>query len=187
MRSAIVCFLTLLLQCTHAVAGTTPPTSQTIFGLSEQVFIRELGVSYPAKIDTGARSTSINAINIQVRKDKKSGDGSVSFDLVLPDNSLKAVTMPLAKHIRIKRRASDYDEDQEKDYSRRPVIELTLCIGKQQHRVYANLADRRNFSKPMLIGSRPLQKFNALVDARAEQLQGSPRCDSNNTTREPSL
>lgn len=187
MRSAIVCLLAILLPCTYSIAGATPPKNQTIFGLSEHVFINEFGISYPAKIDTGARSTSINAINIQVHKGKKRGEGTVSFDLVLPDNSLKAVTMPLAKHIRIKRRASDYDEEQEKDYSRRPVIELTLCIGQQQHRVYANLADRRNFSKPMLIGSRPLQKFSALVDSRAEKLQGTPHCDRNNTTREASL
>jgi hypothetical protein len=148
-----------------------------IFGLSEYVFIEELGVVYKAKIDTGAESASINALNAQVERTKGDGDDIVHFDLVLPDETLRSVSLPLSKHIRIKRRASDYDEDEdEKDYTRRPVLELTLCIGGDSHKVEVNLADRRQFSKPMLVGSEPLTAFNALVDPSKKYLQDKTLC-----------
>ncbi|MFQ3200209.1 MAG: hypothetical protein ACI9SK_000923 [Zhongshania sp.] len=146
-----------------------------IFGLSEYVYIEELGVGYKAKIDTGADSASINAINAQVEKVSGDGDNIVHFDLVLPDKTLRSVSLPLSKHIRIKRRASDYNED-EKDYTRRPVLELTLCIGGDSHKVEVNLADRRQFSKPMLVGSEPLIAFNALVDPSKKYLQEKALC-----------
>lgn len=149
-----------------------------MFGLTEDVYIEAFDTSFEAKIDTGAESVSINAINVRIEKaygnDK---DDLVHFDLVMPDNSLKSLTLPLKKHIRIKRRATDY-KDHEKDYVRRPVLELDLCIGGQHRRVEANLADRRQFSKPVLIGSEPLVDFNALVDPSEEFLQDIDLCNS---------
>ncbi|AMO66813.1 MAG: hypothetical protein ACI8RU_002513 [Zhongshania aliphaticivorans] len=149
--------------------------AQQVFGLSEYVYIEELGVRYKAKIDTGAESASINAINAKVEKGHGKKDDLVHFDLVLPDDTLKSVSLPLSKHIRIKRRAADYGED-EKDYSRRPVLELTLCVGGQSHKVEVNLADRRQFSKPMLVGSDPLTAFGALVDPSKKYLQNKSLC-----------
>ncbi|GAA4092392.1 ATP-dependent zinc protease family protein [Zhongshania borealis] len=157
----------------HSVNAAT--NAQRVFGLSEYVYIEELGVRYKAKVDTGAESASINAINAKVEKGRGKKDDLVHFDLVLPDNTLKSVTLPLSKHIRIKRRAADYADD-EKDYSRRPVLELTLCVGGESHKVEVNLADRRQFSKPMLIGSEPLTAFGALVDPSKKYLQDKSLC-----------
>ena len=39
-----------------------------------------------------------------------------------------------------------------------------------------NLADRRQFSKAMLIGARPISAFNAMVDPGAEYLQDKNAC-----------
>lgn len=171
---AFTFYLSVLLSLSSQVAANV----DKIFGLSEDVYIEELDVTLPAKIDTGAESVSINAINIRLEKSRdKDSEDKVHFDLVMPDNSLKTVTLPLSKHIRIKRRASDYGEE-EKDYARRPVVELNLCIGGHTRRVEVNLADRRQFSKPVLVGHNPLQQFNALVDSSAEYLQDVARCKS---------
>jgi hypothetical protein len=149
-----------------------------IFGLTEKVYIEAFDTHFEAKIDTGAESVSINAINVRIEKaQSKDEDDLVHFDLIRPDNSLKSLTLPLKKHIRIKRRATDY-KDHEKDYARRPVLELDLCIGGQHRTVEANLADRRQFSKPVLIGSEPLVDFNALVDPSEEFLQDINLCNS---------
>ncbi|MBU0538795.1 MAG: RimK/LysX family protein [Gammaproteobacteria bacterium] len=180
-------FVFLILLLTNTILFTTATHadegSHQIFGLSEYVYIEELGVRYKAKIDTGAESASINAINAKVEKGKGDADDIVHFDLVLPDETLKSVSLPLSKHIRIKRRASDYDED-EKDYSRRPVLELTLCIGGDSHKVEVNLADRRQFSKPMLVGSEPLTAFNALVDPSKKYLQDKTLCTKQDKSEE---
>jgi hypothetical protein len=176
-----------ILFSTTSHAGAKPSTyvsnANMVFGLSEYVYIEELDVRYKAKIDTGAESASINAINAKVEKGKGKKDDIVHFDLVMPDNTLKSVSLPLSKHIRIKRRASDYNED-EKDYSRRPVLELTLCVGGQSHLVEVNLADRRQFSKPMLVGSDPLSAFGALVDPSKKYLQDKSLCSKSDAAKE---
>lgn len=170
MRVPAIKIACLLLFTTEAFAS-----SNRIFGLAEQVYIKDFDVTFDAKIDTGAESVSVNAINIRVEKGRGDDDDMVYFDLVMPDNSLKSMSHVLKKHIRIKRRASDYDED-DKDYARRPVLELDLCIGGEHRKVEANLADRRQFSKPVLIGHEPLVDFKALVDPSATNLQSIELC-----------
>lgn len=157
-------------------SGETFASNNRIFGLAEKVYIKDFNVTFDAKIDTGAESVSVNAVNIRVERARGDDeDDMVHFDLVMPDNSLKSMSHVLKKHIRIKRRASDYDED-EKDYARRPVLELDLCIGGEHRRVEANLADRRQFSKPVLIGHDPLVDFKALVDPSEVYLQDIELC-----------
>ncbi|GAB3370188.1 RimK/LysX family protein [Spongiibacter taiwanensis] len=162
--------------CLLLFAGEALANNNRIFGLSEQVYIKDFDVTFDAKVDTGAESVSVNAINIRVEKGRGDDEEDmVHFDLVMPDNSLKSMSHALKKHIRIKRRASDYDDD-EKDYARRPVLELDLCIGGEHRKVEANLADRRQFSKPVLIGHEPLVDFKALVDPSAANLQSIELC-----------
>ena len=38
-----------------------PPANKRIYGLHESVHIRELGITVPAKLDTGADSASLSA------------------------------------------------------------------------------------------------------------------------------
>ena len=159
-----------------AVPAAFGDAQQRTFGLSEYVYIEELGVRYKAKIDTGAESASINAINAKVEKARSDDeDDIVHFDLVLPDGELKSVSLPLEKHIRIIRRAGDMDDD-DKYYHRRPVLKLTLCVGGHSEKVEVNLADRRQFSKPMLFGSDPLIAFNAIVEPSQKYLQNKNEC-----------
>jgi len=153
----------------------TVSEAKTVFGISEYVYIEELGVRYKAKIDTGAESASVNAINPKVKKGRGDEPDMVHFDLVLPSGELKSVSQPLEKHIRIIRRAGDMDED-DKYYHRRPVLALTLCIGGISRKVEVNLADRRQFSKAMLVGSDPLIAFNAIVDPSEKYLQDKNAC-----------
>ena len=142
-----------------------------LFGMRESVFSEELGECYPAKIDTGAGSASLNAINIKLDKGPLKGDDVVHFDLVLPDNSLRSMSLPIVKYIRVQRRAADVEEG-EKDYNRRPAVAVHFVIGGERRQVEINLADRRGFSYPLLVGAKPLRAFDALVDTSGEYLQG---------------
>ena len=75
---------------------------KTIFGLSEYVYIEELGVRYKAKIDTGAESASINAINAEVKESRDDDEPDmVHFDLVLPNGRLIVAGVNVVKkHVR---------------------------------------------------------------------------------------
>lgn len=158
-----------------APAAPAKPTARVIYGLHEQVFITQLGVVLPAKVDTGADSSSLSAINI--RPFTRAGERWVRFDLAVEGIELNDVELPLSHNVRIRRRASDYDPEEEKYYARRPVVELMLCIGNRAAAVNVNLADRRGFRQPLLLGASALREMRALVDSEFEFSAGVPLCE----------
>ncbi|MCC1495795.1 RimK/LysX family protein [Alcanivorax sp. 1008] len=158
-----------------APAAPAKPTARVIYGLHEQVFITGLGVVLPAKVDTGADSSSLSAINI--RPFTRGGERWVRFDLAVEGMELNDVELPLSHNVRIRRRASDYDPEEEKYYARRPVVELMLCIGNRAAAVNVNLADRRGFRQPLLLGASALREMRALVDSEFEYSAGVPLCE----------
>ncbi|MBD2857544.1 ATP-dependent zinc protease [Spongiibacter sp. KMU-158] len=164
--------MTLLLTSLAACASNKDIATRPIFGTSEYVYIEEFDQCFLAKIDTGAGSASINAINIKLDEGPKADDDMVSFDLVLPDGSLKPYSLPVSKYVLVKRRAADIGKDG-RAYNRRPSVDLHLNIGGTTHLTSVNLADRRSFSKAMLIGHGPLKAFHALVDVADEKVQGN--------------
>lgn len=83
---------------------------------------------------------------------------------------------PLARISKIKRRAGDFDPEEEKTYTARPVIELDLCMGKVKRTIEVNLTDRTAFQYPLLIGSDALTRFGALVDPSRTFIAGKPGC-----------
>lgn len=165
------------LAATVQAAEDTPTSSPTrvIYGLHEQVYISQLGVVLPAKVDTGADSSSLSAINI--RHFKRGGEPWVRFDLAVEGMQVDDVELPLSHNVRIRRRASDFNPETDKDYARRPVVELTLCVGERAVTVNVNLADRRGFRQPLLIGASALREMHALVDSSIEFSTGVPLCE----------
>ena len=158
-----------------APAAPAKPTARVIYGLHEQVFITQLGVVLPAKVDTGADSSSLSAVNI--RPFTRDGERWVRFDLAVEGMELNDVELPLSHNVRIRRRASDYDPEEDKYYARRPVVELMLCIGNRAAAVNVNLADRRGFRQPLLLGASALREMRALVDSEFEFSAGVPLCE----------
>jgi hypothetical protein len=175
-----IALLAVFLMASTELLATPPaapatPTARVIYGLHEQVYIAELGVVLPAKIDTGADSSSLSAIN--VRHFTRKGERWVRFDLAVEGMDLRDIERPLSHNVRIRRRASDFNEAEDKDYSRRPVLQLTLCIGNRAATVNVNLADRRRFRQPLLLGASTLREMRALVDSDIEFSAGVPLCE----------
>ncbi|WP_101674800.1 ATP-dependent zinc protease family protein [Alloalcanivorax mobilis] len=172
----------LALACT-AQAGGPAPASKVILGLHEQVHIRELGLTLPAKLDTGAESASLSAD--QVRTFLRDGHQMVSFALAVDADTREKwglgagpsdrIELPLADHVRIKQRAESALPG-DKGYTRRPVVALTLCVGDRLATVEVNLTDRRAFSYPLLVGSEALRDLGALVDPAVSMGRGAPDC-----------
>jgi hypothetical protein len=166
-----------------AAAEATQP--RPIYGTAEEVFIPELGIRVPAKVDTGAESASLSAIH--VRRFKRNDERWVRFQLAVEGLPAAEIELPLSHNVRIRRRASDFEEGEDKDYARRPVIELTLCIGDRKQTLNVNLADRRRFSQPMLIGRDALRALHAMVDVEQKFAVGEPRCDGVDSARRATI
>lgn len=161
----------------------SPVQNKMIYGLNETMRLEEMGLSLPAKLDTGAESASLSARNIKVFE--QDGQMMVKFDLAINDKHRKAwgldaqqgngAVYPLSHHVRIKRRADSISAG-EKDFSRRPVITLTLCVGQRRSPVDVNLTDRSNFDYPLLVGAEGLRNLKGLVDPALSQVAGEPSC-----------
>ena len=179
-------FLALLLVLAPLVVVADDSSGKMIYGLHEKVHIKEWGITVPAKLDTGADSASLSARYI--RTFEQDGVEMVEFDLSIDrddreDWGINAeqwddVELPLSGHVRIKRRAESVSPG-ERDYSRRPVVTLTVCMGNRQEQIEVNLTDRSEFRYPLLMGSEALQGLGALVDPSLSMAVGEPGCQAN--------
>jgi hypothetical protein len=147
---------------------------KTIYGLNEYALLADLDKQLAAKLDTGAKTSSLSAHDIQ--RFSREGETWVRFRLGLEGADDSVIERPLSRISKIKRRAGDIDPEENKTYTARPVIELQLCLGQAQRTIEVNLTDRSAFQYPLLIGSEALKQFEALVDPSLKYAAGKPSC-----------
>ncbi|WP_028239218.1 retropepsin-like aspartic peptidase RloA [Stutzerimonas azotifigens] len=157
-------------------SGAGLASEKTIYGLNEYVALPEFNLEVSAKLDTGAETASLSARDIE--RFKRNGESWVRFYLAIDDAHEHPIERPLARISKIKRRAGDIDPEEDRTYTARPVIELDLCLGKVQRSIEVNLTDRSAFQYPLLIGSRALTRFGALVDPSLTYAAGKPGCST---------
>lgn len=176
MKNSLPFFCCLLL----AVTSTGVIAEQkTIYGLNEYARILDFDLELPAKLDTGAMTASLNAHHIQ--RFERDGETWVRFQLD-EEGASPPIERPVSRISRIKRRAGDYNPEESKSYTARPVITVQLCIGQTLRTIEVNLTDRSAFQYPLLIGSNALSEFAALVDPSLNYVAGKPACPSPDVT-----
>jgi len=138
----------------------TPPTTVksagdklVIIGETEYVTIKPNNIRLKARIDTGATTSSIHALNI-VRYERD-GKRWVRFNLVSPTGAKVKMELPVQRIIKVKRHGTDEQS--------RPVVNLAVVMGKIKKTTPFSLVDRSNFKFPVLIG-RTFLANTAIVD-----------------------
>jgi hypothetical protein len=127
-------------------------------GAVEDIILLPWGIKMPARVDTGAATTSLDTRDIKIR------DGFAEFNLPEPYGG-QAVRLPVKK-MRSLRSSSGREQ--------RPVVDLTICIGRQKMQVEVNLANRSWMEFPLLLGRNVIEK-GFIVDVRqSKKLQ--PDC-----------
>jgi len=169
----LLCFLGSLGLFIHAAFAEDLGTGKHLFGLHEQALLVEFNQTLEAKLDTGAKTASLHAEGIE--RFRKGGKSWVRF--YLDEARTRLIERPLLRTSRIKRRADDYDdEDEQRRSSARPVIVLSVCLGHQVQQIEVNLTDRSAFHYPFLLGADALKQFSAVIDPSREHLAGAPAC-----------
>ncbi len=161
-----------------ALAGDARPTpkgkparAKLIAGWLERVTLVASGHVVKAKLDTGAKTSSLHATSIeQIERD---GTKMVRFVLEgMSDSGQPPVTVErkLVRNVRIK--------EHKAPSVRRPVVEMEICLDGRRYRSQFTLADRSNFHYPVLLGRRFLAGV-AVVDPAKKYLteQGCPGSD----------
>lgn len=147
----------------------------SLYGRYEYLQLPELGQTLKAKMDTGAYTASLSARDIE--RFKRGGEEWVRFRLAAAGADDTLYEHRLARISKIKNRADEGDDDPAAaDVSKRPVIDLQLCLGHELRTVEVNLADRSSFNYPLLIGAKALREFNAAIDPAKRFTAGKPAC-----------
>ncbi|MFS2161386.1 ATP-dependent zinc protease [Pseudomonas sp. Pseusp122] len=146
----------------------------TLYGRYEYIAVPEIGATFQAKMDTGALTASLSARDIELFK--RDGEDWVRFRLATKDADNKVFEHKVSRISKIKGRADGDEEDEVIDPTKRPVVDLELCLGNQKHTVEVNLVDRSHFNYPLLIGAKALREFNAAVNPARRYTADKPDC-----------
>ncbi len=139
-----------------------PKPELTVIGWIETVGLPQLDLpGVKAKIDTGARTSALNAQNIEPFE--RDGQAWVRFQVQVSDGDPSLwVETPLYDQRHIKNTSGIPEE--------RYVIRTTLKIGEQQWPISVSLTDRSNMRFPMIVGRSALKHRNIAVHTRRAYL-----------------
>jgi len=127
-------------------------------GLVEDVILLPWGIKLPARIDTGAAHSSLDARGLTIK------DNIAEFKLPKKYGGLQ-LRLPIINWQTI--RSAESKE-------RRPVVEIELCVGPKHLRGRVNLNDRSQVRYPLIIG-RDILRGNFVVDCM-ESRCAPPSC-----------
>ena len=146
----------------------------TIYGRYENIALPELGETLKAKMDTGAFTASLSAKDIELFT--RDGDEWVRFRLAPKDSDGKVYEHKVSRISKITGRADEEEDGDAPEISKRPVVDLELCLGDVKRTVEVNLVDRSSFNYPLLVGSKALREFKAAVNPAKKFTAGKPDC-----------
>ena len=138
--------------------------ANTVIGWSEYVALPEWGIGrLPAKIDTGARTSSLHVDNHQILDAHR-----VSFEVVLSrrhSNRRVKVTAKVAKWGRVRSSSGHYHT--------RCFVHTRIRLGAVEKDIELSLASREEMLYRMLLGRKALEK-DFLVDVSRRRALGKP-------------
>ncbi len=126
------------------------------------------GIELKAKLDTGAKHSSINARALTFFQ--SGGREHVRFKVVNKSGDSVELALPVVRHARIKRHFGNTQD--------RPVVQLNICIGDVLKTAEVNLVDRTGFNYPLLIG-RSFLAGDFVIDS-STKYRLTPDCRSGN-------
>lgn len=145
-----------------AQKGAVHVDDKTILGQSEWVYVSTVKENFKGRIDTGAATSSINAIDIE--RFERDGKKWVRFNLTHAKGD--KAEMVEAKVVRIAKITQSSKPGVETE---RPVVRLHIRIGDVAHLTEFTLTNRLHMEYPVLIGRTFMQDV-ILVDVSKEYI-----------------
>ncbi|MEK7779468.1 MAG: RimK/LysX family protein [Pseudomonadota bacterium] len=140
---------------TKTDAGSQQIKNKIVFGSLEYVYLDPPGLEFSARIDTGARTSSLNAMTLM--EFERDGKPYVRFTLKNPQTGeMMEITRRLRRHVKIKERG-------DREAQQRPVVRMRVTLGSINELIDFTLENRSKFKHQVLIG-RNLLRDLAIVD-----------------------
>ncbi|HET8802178.1 MAG TPA: RimK/LysX family protein [Marinobacter sp.] len=156
-------------------SGRVPET----LGYVEWVVMQDTGLRLKSRLDTGAKTSSLHAVNVEPFN--KGEEEWVSFQIPLGDHEdqptegtvdhedvILEFERPITRTVLIKRKGAPSQ--------RRYVVMMEFCIAGTRHETQFSLADRGKFSYPVLLGRRFMRDDGILIDS-ADSFLAERECE----------
>ncbi|MUK62090.1 hypothetical protein GNP81_01860 [Aliivibrio fischeri] len=132
-----------------------------LLGEEEWIYIKAINHNAKARIDTGATTSSISAVDIEMFE--RDGKNWVKFKLAHNEKETKEFESPVSRIVTIRQSSTEKRTD-------RPVIEAWVQIGDLKTKTEFTLNDRTHMTFPVLLG-RTFFRDVAVVDVSKKFIQ----------------
>lgn len=155
-------FFTALL-FSWVLSGQAMANAKLIYGFIEKATLVDKDLTLSAKLDTGAKSASLNARNIT----EATENGKIFLNFIVPS---KEGDIPFkceyVGDVNIKVRAGETPNNPllRKKSITRPVILMRIKLGSDERTIRVNLTNRKRFIYPLLLGREAIIAFNGVID-----------------------
>lgn len=140
----------------------TTSDGKLILGEQEWVYIPGLKESFKSRVDTGATTSSVSAMDIQPFE--RDGKDWVKFKIEHDGIKSDEIELPVERWVRIRQSSAEGTQ-------RRPVVVAWLQLGDYKAQTEFTLADRTHLTFPILLG-RSFVNGVAVVDVSQKYIQG---------------
>ncbi|QXO16273.1 MULTISPECIES: ATP-dependent zinc protease family protein [Vibrio] len=154
-------------QDTVVLKATKTSDGKLILGSQEWVYVPGVKENFRARVDTGATTSSISAVDIEPFE--RDGKDWVKFRIEHEGIKSEEMSVPVERWVKIRQSTSDTTH-------RRPVILSWIQIGDVKEQTEFTLADRTHLSYPLLLG-RSFFKDVAVVDVGRKYVQEKHKKD----------
>ncbi len=139
---------------------------KTIIGWLEEVYLPHYDFVIKAKIDTGAKNSSIHAMDVEYVKKVTGERPRIRFKTMDLKKRCQIIEADLVREAHIKKSSFITRA--------RPEIELEICVGGIRKRIRVNLEDRGGMNYRMILGRTALEG-DFIVDVSKKYIAG-PGC-----------
>jgi hypothetical protein len=133
-----------------------------ILGFIEKASLTEKNLTLSAKLDTGAKSASLNATHIT--EIEINGKPYLRFIVPSKEGDIEFKCEYVGR-VKIKIRAGEAHTTTLRRHSiKRPVVLMNIKLGQEERVIRVNLTNRKRFIYPLLLGREAIIAFNASID-----------------------
>ena len=158
MRLMTLLFLSWSLLAGNAMANH----EKIIYGHIEKATLVDNDLTLSAKLDTGAKSASLNAPHIT----EIEVDGKPYLSFIVPSREGNmAFKCEYVGKVNIKVRSGEaHANPLLLESIKRPVVLMHIKLGDLEHTIRVNLTNRKRFIYPLLLGREAIIAFDGIID-----------------------
>ncbi len=162
----LICFFIL---CSQWIEPAMASHEKIIYGYIEKAKLVDNNLVLSAKLDTGAKSASLNAIHIQEIQEK--GESFLTFIVPSKEGDVHFKCKYLG-NVSIKMRAGEHAEHSLfKKALNRPVVLMQIQLAGKARMIHVNLTNRKRFIYPLLLGREAIKAFDGIIDPALKYTQ----------------